>query len=133
MAGLASASALSSVFDEVILLERDNLPAQVEVRGGPSRSCFRSCLPQHPIGPVDCCSRVNCSLDVAMSCGRLQALPAKRGGVPQFQQPHVMLCGGLRLCEDLFGGFKDNLRKAGAQDVDWLKDCSVVSFTCLTS
>ncbi|KAK9908903.1 hypothetical protein WJX75_004497 [Coccomyxa subellipsoidea] len=86
MAGLASASSLSSVFDEVILLERDTLPAHIE------------------------------------------ALSAKRGGVPQFMQPHVMLVGGLRLCEELFGGFKANLQKAGGQDVDWLKDCSVWDF-----
>lgn len=32
MAGLASASALSEVFDQVVLLERDMLPADSEVR-----------------------------------------------------------------------------------------------------
>ncbi len=31
MAGLASASSLSSIFDEVLLLERDTIPADLEV------------------------------------------------------------------------------------------------------
>lgn len=44
-----------------------------------------------------------------------------------------MLVGGLRLCEELFGGFKANLQKAGGQDVDWLKDCSVVHCTLKSS
>ncbi|BDA41680.1 Putative epoxidase LasC [Coccomyxa sp. Obi] len=58
----------------------------------------------------------------------LEALSAKRGGVPQFQQPHVMLVGGLRLCEELFSGFTESLRQAGGQPVDWLKDCKAYDF-----
>lgn len=43
-----------------------------------------------------------------------------------------MLMGGLRLCEELFVGFKDTLKQSGAQPVDWLKDSTVVR-VCLTS
>ena len=39
MAGLASASSLSSIFDEVVLLERDTIATDLEVRS----SCFGSC------------------------------------------------------------------------------------------
>ncbi len=50
----------------------------------------------------------------------------KRAGVPQFQQPHVLLVGGLNLFEELCQGFKATLEQAGAQPVDWLKDARTV-------
>ena len=56
----------------------------------------------------------------------MQDGPQKRGGVPQFAQPHVMLVGGMQHCEKLFPGFKERLLKAGGQSVDWLRDCCVV-------
>ena len=52
--------------------------------------------------------------------------PAKRGGVPQFQQPHVLLVGGFTLFEELCSGFKEALEQAGGQPVDWLKDGKMV-------
>ena len=51
---------------------------------------------------------------------------AKRGGVPQFQQPHVLLVGGFMLFEQLCAGFADALLAAGGQPVDWLKDGRMV-------
>ena len=50
----------------------------------------------------------------------------KRAGVPQFQQPHVLLVGGLNLFEELCQGFKATLEECGAQPVDWLKDGKTV-------
>ena len=50
----------------------------------------------------------------------------KRGGVPQFSQPHVMLVGGMQHCEELFPRFQERLLAAGGQAVDWLRDCRVV-------
>ena len=50
----------------------------------------------------------------------------KRAGVPQFQQPHVLLVGGLNLFEELCQGFRATLEESGAQPVDWLKEARVV-------
>jgi hypothetical protein len=61
------------------------------------------------------------------SCA-LQEAGAKRGGVPQFQQPHVLLVGGFMLFEQLCAGFADALLAAGGQPVDWLKDGRMVRF-----
>lgn len=47
---------------------------------------------------------------------------SKRGGVPQYTQPHALLLSGLRAMEALFPGFSDELVAAGAQRIDWLQE-----------
>jgi 2-polyprenyl-6-methoxyphenol hydroxylase-like FAD-dependent oxidoreductase len=68
MAGLFSARILSDHFDEVVLIDRDDVP------GG----------------------------------------PATRQGVPQGKHFHALLPGGLGIACDLFPGFADDLKAAGA-------------------
>ena len=51
----------------------------------------------------------------------------KRGGVPQYIQPHALLVQGLRAMESLFPGFREELVAAGGQPIDWLKDMLSVS------
>ena len=46
----------------------------------------------------------------------------KRGGVPQYIQPHALLVRGLRSMEALFPGFGEELVAAGGQPIDWLRD-----------
>jgi 2-polyprenyl-6-methoxyphenol hydroxylase-like FAD-dependent oxidoreductase len=41
-----------------------------------------------------------------------------RSGVPQSKHPHALLGGGLKALEQLFPGFGDELRKAGAVPID---------------
>lgn len=60
------------------------------------------------------------SNEKAVSGGPIQA-PRKRGGVPQYGQPHALLVGGFRAARSLFPGFDEDLESAGAQRVDWLK------------
>lgn len=45
--------------------------------------------------------------------------PAPRQGVPQSYQLHVLLTQGLRILEQLFPGFKNELTDRGALTVDW--------------
>ena len=52
----------------------------------------------------------------------LQAETKRRQGVSQYKQPHIMLQKGLDLLEELFPGYKSELAKAGALDVDLLED-----------
>lgn len=52
-----------------------------------------------------------------------------RPGVPQFQQPHGLLLGGLRALCDIFGpGFEAALVAAGGVRVDWGLDCELADF-----
>ena len=44
--------------------------------------------------------------------------PTPRPGVPQGKHPHGLLTGGLKALENLFPGFGDDLRRAGAVTVD---------------
>lgn len=46
----------------------------------------------------------------------------KRGGVPQYIQPHALLVRGLLSMESLFPGFGKELVAAGGRPVDWLRD-----------
>ena len=57
----------------------------------------------------------------------VQAL-SKRGGVPQYTQPHALLLSGLRAMEALFPGFSDELVAAGAKRIDWLQEMHSVRF-----
>jgi len=41
-----------------------------------------------------------------------------RPGVPQGKQPHALLGGGLKALENLFPGFGNQLRQAGAEPID---------------
>jgi 2-polyprenyl-6-methoxyphenol hydroxylase-like FAD-dependent oxidoreductase len=41
-----------------------------------------------------------------------------RPGVPQGKHPHGLLCGGLKALEQLFPGFGNELRQAGAVPID---------------
>jgi 2-polyprenyl-6-methoxyphenol hydroxylase-like FAD-dependent oxidoreductase len=72
LSGLSAGRALSDYFDEVLILDRDELP------------------------------------DGATG----------RPGVPQGKQPHGLLGGGLRAMENLFSGFGEELRRAGAIPID---------------
>ena len=67
--GLAVSRVLTDYFQEVVILDRDELPDD--------------------------------------------ATP--RAGVPQDKQPHGLLGGGLKVLENLFPGFGEELRKAGAE------------------
>eukprot|EP00877_Chromochloris_zofingiensis_P010510 jgi/Chrzof1/5712/Cz16g12210.t1 len=84
LAGLATARVLSDHFDEVFLLERD----------GPlydsNASSSSPALPD------------------------LQDIRARRKGVPQFQQPHVLLKRGLDEMEKLLPGVQQTLLDSGA-------------------
>lgn len=68
MAGLFSARILSDHFDEVVLIDRDDVPDS----------------------------------------------PRTRDGVPQGKHFHALLPGGLNIASELFPGFTDDLRAAGA-------------------
>lgn len=78
MAGLATAQALSSEFDEVVILERDTL-----------QNCESS---------------------------------ETRRGVPQYQQPHVLLLGGSKILEERLPGFTDDCLAQGATIWDPMKN-----------
>ena len=67
-----------------------------------------------------------CAMAYPLSSYFCQDGTSKRGGVPQFTQPHVMLVGGMQHCEELFPQFQERLLAAGGQAVDWLRDCCVV-------
>ncbi|KAK9827652.1 hypothetical protein WJX81_004004 [Elliptochloris bilobata] len=82
---VAAARMLSDYFDEVVLLERDHIDLEHQVR-------------------------------------------SKRGGVPQYFQPHTLLVGGLQAMESFFPGFGDDLVAAGAQRIDWLRDMRTWDF-----
>ena len=41
-----------------------------------------------------------------------------RPSVPQGKQPHALLGGGLKALENLFPGFANQLRRAGAEPID---------------
>jgi flavin-dependent dehydrogenase len=68
VAGLFAARVLSDHFDEVILIDRDDVPDS----------------------------------------------PRNRDGVPQGKHFHALLPGGLNIASELFPGFSDDLRAAGA-------------------
>jgi 2-polyprenyl-6-methoxyphenol hydroxylase-like FAD-dependent oxidoreductase len=68
MAGLFSARILSDYFDDVVLIDRDDVPDS----------------------------------------------PCTRAGVPQGKHFHALLPGGLNIASELFSGFTDDLRAAGA-------------------
>ena len=68
MAGLFSARVLSDHFDDVVLIDRDDVPDS----------------------------------------------PSTRDGVPQGKHFHALLPGGLNIANELFTGFTDDLRAAGA-------------------
>ncbi len=68
MAGLFSARVLADHFDEVVLIDRDDVPDS----------------------------------------------PVTRDGVPQSKHFHALLPGGLNIANELFPGFTDDLRSAGA-------------------
>src|SRR5262249_6765395 len=72
LSGLSVARVLSDHFDEVMIVDRDELPDD--------------------------------------------ATP--RPGVPQGKQPHALLGGGLKALENLFPGFGNQLRQAGAEPID---------------
>ena len=67
--GLAVSRVLADYFNEVVILDRDELPDDV----------------------------------------------TSRAGVPQDKQPHGLLGGGLKVLENFFPGFGEELRKAGAE------------------
>lgn len=46
----------------------------------------------------------------------------KRGGVPQFQQPHIMLLKGLAVLESLWPGIQQEFLDAGAQRINYGRD-----------
>jgi 2-polyprenyl-6-methoxyphenol hydroxylase-like FAD-dependent oxidoreductase len=71
MGGLSVSRVLSDYFDEVVILDRDELPDE--------------------------------------------ATP--RPGVPQGKQPHALLGGGLKVLENLFPGFGEELRGSGAEPI----------------
>lgn len=48
----------------------------------------------------------------------LPTTPRPRSGVPQGRQPHVFLLRGLLAVEELLPGFRDDLRAAGAVEID---------------
>jgi len=50
----------------------------------------------------------------------------KRGGVPQYNQPHALLVGGLQAMEKLFPGFSAELVAAGGVTMDWLREVNSV-------
>lgn len=54
--------------------------------------------------------------------------PEPRRGVPQSCQVHVLLVQGQRILEQLFPGLEAELTKAGASNVDWTADCSMLGF-----
>ncbi|KAK9844050.1 hypothetical protein WJX81_003008 [Elliptochloris bilobata] len=85
----SSARALSDYFDEVVLLERDHIELEHQVR-------------------------------------------SKRGGVPQYAQPHALLVRGLQAMESFFPGFGNDLVAAGAQRLDWLRDLRTWDFGAYT-
>jgi 2-polyprenyl-6-methoxyphenol hydroxylase-like FAD-dependent oxidoreductase len=76
IAGLLAARVLSDYFEQVTIIERDELPDE----------------------------------------------PAYRAGVPQAHHGHILLARGLRVLEDLFPGFSDELRAAGANEVNLGRD-----------
>ena len=46
----------------------------------------------------------------------------KRGGVPQFQQPHLMLLRGLSILESLWPGIKQEFLAAGGNSIKFGRD-----------
>lgn len=118
MAGLAATRTLADVFDEVILLERDDIGDHEVTKRRPV--LLQGFPPPSVVIDVSIASVVRQMLLL------LQEPPTKRGGVAQYFMPHVMLVGGLEHCEELFPDFRGNLQHAGGQEVDWLKQCSVV-------
>ena len=107
VAGLVAARVLSERFDEVIILERDAMPGDdaagddagsSESNGNASESSSSAAAPTPPATLAD-------------------AVTARRRGVPQWAQPHVMLTRGLAELEALFPGLRAELVAAGAVGV----------------
>ncbi|KIZ01876.1 hypothetical protein MNEG_6084 [Monoraphidium neglectum] len=94
VAGLAAARVLADHFDEVILLERDGQLID-DVTGNDAAAA----------------AQAPGLADVS------EAVAARRRGVPQFSQPHVMLTRGLQELEVLFPGLRGELLAAGAVGV----------------
>ncbi len=57
----------------------------------------------------------------------MQAETRRRRGVSQYKQPHILYKKGLELMEQLFPGYKQELSKAGALDIDQVRDIYFVS------